>query len=334
MKISFLVTYYNQEKYVKSSIDSILAINKPCEWEILIGDDGSDDRTVDIVKEYISKYPDNIKLFIMPREKDKKYLPIKRASANRINLLEHATGDYFCTLDGDDFYFDENFVADALQVFGKHENASAVCYGYADYSDGTYKQEHTLTETLGFSPVNKDVYLSRYYIHAGACVHKVPYSDTIKRIKELGYFDDNDILINSIQFGEMFYTDRCIYAYRQEGDGIFTGVSKLERSLLNTLTYDVENALTNDSFNNLIFQRYFGDILKTFLLRKKIKSTLGNEKFAMYLALGEDFPNSLYFSIMNYNNINKSAQTEMFRLLIKGAASKSIQYIKSLFLKH
>ena len=43
MKVSFLVTYYQQARFVRESLDSILALEKPAEWEILIGDDGSAD---------------------------------------------------------------------------------------------------------------------------------------------------------------------------------------------------------------------------------------------------------------------------------------------------
>ena len=53
MKISFLVTYLNQETYVRQSMNSILTIEKPEEWEILIGDDGSLYRTRDKVDGYI-----------------------------------------------------------------------------------------------------------------------------------------------------------------------------------------------------------------------------------------------------------------------------------------
>ena len=58
MKVSFLVTYYNQEKYVEQSLNSILAIEKPFDWEILIGDDGSTDGTIDIIKRYIESQGD------------------------------------------------------------------------------------------------------------------------------------------------------------------------------------------------------------------------------------------------------------------------------------
>ena len=67
MKVSFLVTYYNQREYVRQSLDSILAIEKPDEWEILIGDDGSSDGTVEVVRDYINRYPNNIFLFIILR---------------------------------------------------------------------------------------------------------------------------------------------------------------------------------------------------------------------------------------------------------------------------
>ena len=68
MKVSFLVTYYNQKEYVRQSMESILAIDKPCDWEILVGDDGSTHGTIEVVNEYIQQYPSQIKLYIMPRK--------------------------------------------------------------------------------------------------------------------------------------------------------------------------------------------------------------------------------------------------------------------------
>lgn len=46
MKISFLVTYYNQVDFVQQSLESILALDIPCEYEILVGDDGLTDGSI------------------------------------------------------------------------------------------------------------------------------------------------------------------------------------------------------------------------------------------------------------------------------------------------
>ena len=62
VKVSFCVTYYNQSGFVSQSLDSILALDIPCGFEILVGDDGSADDTVEKVKEYQSRFPDKIKI--------------------------------------------------------------------------------------------------------------------------------------------------------------------------------------------------------------------------------------------------------------------------------
>ena len=138
MKVSFLVTYYNQAQYVKRSIESILNIQKNFDWEILVGDDGSSDNTVDIVNNYISSYPDKIQLYIMPREKDTKYKSIQRASLNRLNLIKHCNGDYFCIIDGDDYYCNSEFIIKALDIFNKKKCVSVVAFNYQMiYQDGS-----------------------------------------------------------------------------------------------------------------------------------------------------------------------------------------------------
>ena len=94
--LSILVTYYNQQQYVSRSLDSIFAQNITEPFEVLVGDDGSQDDTVKIVKEYQERYPDIIKLFVMPRDLSVKYSAVERASANRLNLLQNCKGDYVC----------------------------------------------------------------------------------------------------------------------------------------------------------------------------------------------------------------------------------------------
>ena len=58
-KIEILMATYNGEKYIKEQINSI--INQTyTNWRLLIRDDGSKDKTVEIIKEY-EKKDDRIK---------------------------------------------------------------------------------------------------------------------------------------------------------------------------------------------------------------------------------------------------------------------------------
>ncbi|MBQ6555003.1 MAG: glycosyltransferase family 2 protein [Firmicutes bacterium] len=313
MKISFLVTYYEQAQYVEQSLNSILEIKKPCDWEILVGDDGSSDNTVDIVNGYIEKYPDNIKLFVMPREAGKKYAPIKRASENRINLLEHAEGDIFCTLDGDDRYVDKDFVGQAVELFEQNDNISVVCFAYADYVNEVPKKTHKLPKKVGCAPVDKQAYMRFFYIHAGACVHKLIRS-SVPQIKKAGFFDDNDIVLNSLKHGEMYYIDKTIYAYRQTGDGIFTSMDSFEQAVLNVLGCDADIKIMGEEYRDIMLQRYAYAIMTAYLRKNSVKELLG-DKYTRYIGLCGDDKKSLCRDILTYSELNAAKKDELDSLI-------------------
>ena len=59
--LSVLIITYNQEDYIAQTLDSIISQIHEYDYEIIIGDDHSSDRTSIICKEYAEKYPDTIK---------------------------------------------------------------------------------------------------------------------------------------------------------------------------------------------------------------------------------------------------------------------------------
>lgn len=330
MKISFLVTYYNQREYVRQSLDSILAIKKPSEWEILIGDDGSSDGTVEVVRDYINRYPKNISLFIMPREMDVKYDSVKRASANRINLLEHATGDYFCVLDGDDFYCDKSFAEDAIKVFDNNPETSVVGFGYKFYTDGIYSKDYVLPAGVR-GHVDKKTYLKSSYLHAGACVHKLCYGkERIEYIKEIGYFDDNDIVINSLNYGEMYSIPKAVYAYRQTGQSVYTSMEEIEQSVLNVQGMDVDFQLLDQSFHSDLFYRNAYSIITLYLYRKKIQELLSKEKINLYLQGVQTWNDSVCRAFLT-NNIDASLKNKIMCLMLRKMKLSLKIYMKKIF---
>lgn len=331
MKISFLVTYYNQAQYVEQSLNSILEINKPCDWEILVGDDGSSDNTVDIVKKYIEKHPDNIRLHVMPREAGKKYAPIKRASENRINLLEHAKGDIFCTLDGDDRYIDKDFVVQAVELFEKNSNISVVSFAYADYVNEVPRKTHRLPERAGYAPVDKQAYMRSYYIHAGACVHRLICA-SIPQIKSIGYYDDNDIVLNSLKYGEMYYIDKTIYAYRQTGDGIFTSMSYVEQAMLNALGCDVDIKLLGSGYRDTMLQRYAHSLMTAYMYKNSVKTVLG-DKYERYIGLCGDDKNSFCRALLTYPDLIDN-EKKMLDSTINDLKRKNKLLYTAVFLKY
>ncbi len=95
--ISVLMSVYNEEKYLHEAINSVL--NQTFQdFEILIIDDFSTDRTKEIAEEFTEK-DKRIKLLCHSENK-------KKAAA--INTaIPHIKGKYTCFLDGDDLYFSD-----------------------------------------------------------------------------------------------------------------------------------------------------------------------------------------------------------------------------------
>lgn len=278
VKISFCVTYYNQSGFVSQSLDSILALNMPCDFEILLGDDGSADDTVEKVKEYQSRFPDKIKVFIMPREADKKYNFIHRAAANRLNLVEHATGDFIMFLDGDDHYCATDFVPKALTQFEKNKNLVACAFDYQmEYPD---RIEQPRMPVKNFAVTD---YVKGIYIPSGAFVFKNVFDGKkIAFLKQTKNFDDNVITLYVLQFGDLAYIDEPVYGYRQNEGSIWNSVSELEKNIINAKDYFILSEIV-PKFKDLILYRQFFSIKKVWKKRYSLRKILGNEKFEDHL---------------------------------------------------
>jgi len=93
--ISVLMTTYNREKYVGAAIESVLNSSFK-DFELVVVDDRSTDKTVDIVREWQAK-DDRVKLFINNQNLGD--------YPNRNQAAAHATGKYLKYVDADDLIY-------------------------------------------------------------------------------------------------------------------------------------------------------------------------------------------------------------------------------------
>lgn len=97
LMLSIVVITYNQEKYIRQAIESIINQPKNFEYEILVCDDASTDNTPAILKDIQVNYPD-ILLNIMINTVN------CGAAQNLYNLFLEARGKYITVLEGDDYW--------------------------------------------------------------------------------------------------------------------------------------------------------------------------------------------------------------------------------------
>ncbi|MGB3798184.1 MAG: glycosyltransferase family A protein [Lewinella sp.] len=101
-EVSISIITYNQRDLIGRAIDSALQQETSFPFEIVVGDDCSDDGTQDVLRAYKERYPDKIQLILHPIRYQNE---VPGRTNNTTNLL-NCRGKYTAMLDGDDFWTD------------------------------------------------------------------------------------------------------------------------------------------------------------------------------------------------------------------------------------
>lgn len=124
-KISFIVPVYNSEQYLQQCIESVI-YQTYSNWELILINDGSTDKSEMICKKYEKK---DSRIIYLYKENG-------GVSSARNAGIEKATGEYICFIDSDD-YIDACF--SEMIVDKMSDNTSMVVFGLTrfknDFSD-------------------------------------------------------------------------------------------------------------------------------------------------------------------------------------------------------
>ena len=118
LKISIIIPVYNAAQYLEECLLSI-SQQSFTDFEILAVNDGSSDRSLEILKKYQEKEP-RLKVFSQVN---------KGVSAARNVGIEKAQGDYLTFVDADDWLLKEDWLLCFVEK-ARHSSAEIVCAGF------------------------------------------------------------------------------------------------------------------------------------------------------------------------------------------------------------
>jgi len=94
-KLSVCVITYNQERYIRECLQSLITQRTDFPFEIIVGDDCSTDGTRAIVQEFVDRHPDVVRALFQPTNTG--------GSRNNLEVHAAARGKYVAHVDGDDY---------------------------------------------------------------------------------------------------------------------------------------------------------------------------------------------------------------------------------------
>ena len=159
--VSVIMGIYNCESTLKEAVDSI--VNQThTDWELILCDDGSKDRTLEIALDYQRQYPD--KIIVLKNEKN------LGLNATLNKCLGAAKGKYIARMDGDDICAPER-LAEEIAVLENEPNISIVSTDMSHFDEtGTWGR---ITHPV--YPQKKDFLHGTPFCHAPCMVKKEAY---------------------------------------------------------------------------------------------------------------------------------------------------------------
>ena len=206
--LSISIAAYNVENFLKDTLNSLVAPEIMDDIEVLIVDDGSKDHTAVIGKEFEDKYPNSFKVISKPNG----------GYGSTINAaIDAATGKYFKTLDGDDWYDTKNFICFVQAL--KNMSADLVLTPFTMVYEKTGEKQVVSTNrkyqenNIIFEQLPEEVY-SKIKMHSITYKTSILKENNIRIGEHCFYTDIEYISFPIVYVKDVNFLDYSIYQYR------------------------------------------------------------------------------------------------------------------------
>lgn len=283
--VSVICPTYNQGKYLRQGLDSILMQKTDFEIEILIGEDCSPDDTNVILAEYEEKYPGRLQVF--HREKN-----LKQAK-NVYDLFMRSSGKYIIILDLDDYWTDERKLQKQVDFLEQNPEYIGVSHNFINVDANGMQIKGSIRKTHYFlgKPFTLNDFLQYGYVYqTGTFCYRNIWKE--KQDWSILYLADDtvvDLTINSILLSRqnVFILPEVMSVYREvldENAKNCRSVSLKDRGLRWQKSARQLFILNKYFHGKVDYSRMWGDILENYL-KALIKREKGSFRIGVFFKM-------------------------------------------------
>lgn len=180
------IPVYNMERYLDRCLSSVTAIPNLDKVEIIVVNDGSKDRSLEIAKTYEQRFPESVRVIDKPNG----------GWGSGINrTIKEASGKYYKSLDSDDWFDSKNLAQFVTELEGVEADLILTPFIEID-EDGKILAERTFNSALSGKSMDLEEYI-RLNGGFSKTIHAVTYRTTLLR--------DNSIIIWDKFYGDIDY---------------------------------------------------------------------------------------------------------------------------------
>lgn len=211
-QISIIIPTYNMEDYLRDCLESVLISEYLDKIEIVVVNDGSNDASLSIAKNYQAEFPDTVKVIDKPNGN----------YGSAINAgLPVAQGRYVKILDADDTFNSKEFAsfvnrletidADVVHtqftIIHKRNIREKVKYDTMGREPYVYGKKYALDEIIG------DGYIRFFLMHALTYRRELLVNNGYRQTEGISYTDNEWATIPFFYAGSIIFLNLDIYQY-------------------------------------------------------------------------------------------------------------------------
>ena len=223
-KISIIAPIYGVERYIVEFAESVLSQSYP-HLEFIFVNDGTKDRSVELLEELIERKYAHLKPQIKIVHKTNAGLPAARRTG-----WENATGDYIYNVDSDDWLSEGSLqkIADKIA----QTDADIVYFNYVK----EYPTRSSVKKERKYDADEQRKYVRNMYNHlsfgtlCNKCVRRSLFEEHTIYSPKYGYAEDCFVSTQIVGYSRSIaYLDEDIYHYRKGNPNALTGQQRKKR---------------------------------------------------------------------------------------------------------
>lgn len=223
--VAVIMATYNGERYIRDQLQSIVEQDYP-NLTLIIRDDGSTDRTLDIIQEYVSKYP---WIMLIPGCKN-----LNVPESFYIILRKCGEYDYYAFADQDDIWIPQK-ISRAVEALESISGGGPLLYysafDYVDTNKSFIRESPRQPERLDLNHVLYYTPGLGFTLVFNKSLKELALPSAEKEPDDYGELHDRRFMRTAVVFGRVYY-DNFVTAHHIRQISSVTSADKTNTSLL------------------------------------------------------------------------------------------------------
>lgn len=223
--VSVHMITYNHEPYIRQAIEGVMMQRTDFEFELVIGEDASTDKTREICFEYQKKYPDKIRVLWWHENLYRNPHP---AGGNGKRTTAHCRGEFIAFCEGDDYWIDPLKLQKQVDIMRKYPNVGIVFTG-ANILQESSKSFSSL-KISRYGLVNREELLEKvlanFWFGVVVCsilLRKSTLVDNYARLFSENFrlrIGDTQVILSVLLTENAFFMPDCTAVYRRNSSSL------------------------------------------------------------------------------------------------------------------